>query len=777
MSLSLTPVTLGFTVSYPPCTETDLAGYKIHAKPASECIEGTFTPSNTNLIYKGPNTSFTYSTTVYEEWIVQVAAYDVFGEDNLNYSTGSVVPSLDPSSLLFLLTDQITSSQLHADLSARIDLIDIPTTGLVDLVAAQEDAQEALADAISTLNEALSDITNTPDYSELVTYLVGQLVKYTGGLYRALQETLGNLPTDVTYWEKIGDYDSIGDAIVSIAANFSNYSTTIDTDTAIATAKSEAIASSNGNTAAVLGSYSTTATMTSAIATAKSEAIATSNGNTASSLTSYTNTTGMNSAIATAKSEAIASSNGNTAALLTGYTNTTGMDSAIADGYSAAIASSNGTTAALLTSYSTTAAMDTAIASSKTVLMASLNRTFKQTTAPANPTGGYPLVAGDSWYDSDDSNKIYAWSGSAWVDNTDGRLTANSAAIAVEQGVRATTVAPTYDVNVAAPGYAINKCVLYGTPLKLYRNTSGGFVTASAWNATKWTEITSDLYAQYGVRLDVNGKVTGFGLSNDGVTSNFEIVADKFAICNTSGGQTKIPFVVGLVNGASTVGIDGTLAVDGSIAARSIAANSLYIGTDPLGNPGKIIMGTGSILSWGQVVSRPDNIAGLVGSEPILNSGITIDVSGNLQGIGSGANTTIKNQMITISTGGVLTGVGTANVVVDNSKVTLTSLSAMPLTPATPTNIGSNWIYTGTLTAAQVNAVAINAGSIVARADLSNLITTSTFPDSNKRTWSTAYNVENTGGTGTPPRPFWLVTNTRDTIEDGYFQVTRCVFR
>lgn len=48
------------------------------------------------------------------------------------------------------------------------------------------------------------------------------------------------------------------------------------------------------------------------------------------------------------------------------------------------------------------------------------NRTYVAATAPSAPT--YTLVSGDLWVDSDDSNKLYRWSGAAWVEVADSRI-------------------------------------------------------------------------------------------------------------------------------------------------------------------------------------------------------------------------------------------------------------------------------------------------------------------------------------------------------------------
>ncbi|MCJ8053905.1 DUF1983 domain-containing protein [Shinella curvata] len=57
------------------------------------------------------------------------------------------------------------------------------------------------------------------------------------------------------------------------------------------------------------------------------------------------------------------------------------------------------------------------------------NRTFRQPTAPANPSGGYALQAGDLWTDTANDNLTKRWNGSGWVDVTDARVSSSAAAI------------------------------------------------------------------------------------------------------------------------------------------------------------------------------------------------------------------------------------------------------------------------------------------------------------------------------------------------------------
>ncbi len=68
------------------------------------------------------------------------------------------------------------------------------------------------------------------------------------------------------------------------------------------------------------------------------------------------------------------------------------------------------------------------------------------------------------------------------------------------------------------------------------------------------------------------------GITQDGTTNqNFIIMADTFRVLQPDSGYDtpKQPFIIGSVDGTSTVGIDGQLVVDGSIYAESVAADNI----------------------------------------------------------------------------------------------------------------------------------------------------------------------------------------------------------
>lgn len=91
------------------------------------------------------------------------------------------------------------------------------------------------------------------------------------------------------------------------------------------------------------------------------------------------------------------------------------------------------------------------------------------------------------------------------------------------------------------------------------------------------TSSVNGIKAQWGVAISLNNQVTGLVRLDSGASgSNFVVVADRFIVSHPSAAGTLItPFVVGLVNGVSTVGISGNLVVDGSILGRHIEAGAV----------------------------------------------------------------------------------------------------------------------------------------------------------------------------------------------------------
>ena len=215
---------------------------------------------------------------------------------------------------------------------------------------------------------------------------------------------------------------------------------------------------------------------------------------------------------------------------------------------------------AITTESSTRASADTAISStiaSVSAIASSKNVTFRQSTAPTSPTPG------DVWYDTSSENLSKRWNGSLWETVQDLRIGTNAAAITTEATARATA-----DTALASQITTLSSTVT---------SNNNTLTAAVQTEATTRASVDGGLLAQYTVKVDVNGRVAGFGLAstlNDGIpSSSFVVIADKFSIVQPSntGGTPTIPFVVGTVGGVSTVAISNAVIQDGAITNAKIA--------------------------------------------------------------------------------------------------------------------------------------------------------------------------------------------------------------
>ena len=90
----------------------------------------------------------------------------------------------------------------------------------------------------------------------------------------------------------------------------------------------------------------------------------------------------------------------------------------------------------------------------------------------------------------------------------------------------------------------------------------------------------------------------------------------------------------------NAVDINADSIVGGTLDFDKVTATNLIIdGTN-------VILDSGATISWQNVNNKPSNLNSLSGSEVIMNSAITVDANGLLQGIGSGNGTEIKNSIL-----------------------------------------------------------------------------------------------------------------------------------
>ena len=213
--------------------------------------------------------------------------------------------------------------------------------------------------------------------------------------------------------------------------------------------------------------------------------------------------------------------------------------------------------------------------------------------------------------------------------------------------------------------------------------TASGLRSAIETEASTRASETGDLYAQYTVKLDVGGYVSGYGLASSGTSSEFIIRADRFALAPPAGSglSTNIfPFVIQAtpttINGVAIpagVYMDaayiinlsamwarfGTLIAD-SISASQISAANLTLGDGTVGGNLKstsFTAGSGSTpgTGWrltpaGVLQASGAIIYGTIYASAGVFSGSLSAATGTFSGDISGANGTFTGSLNVVET-------------------------------------------------------------------------------------------------------------------------------
>ena len=265
---------------------------------------------------------------------------------------------------------------------------------------------------------------------------------------------------------------------------------------------------------------------------------------------------------------------------------------------SATVNTNNSSQSAAISAEATArATADTAIGQQLATVSAvagSKAKTFKQATQPQASES----TIGDIWYNTDDGNKSYRWSGTGWDSVENAQIASTAAALVTEQTARATadtaltssvtSLTSTVNSNYNTLNSAISAEQTARTTADAALTSSVSSLTATVNNnyAALQTEQSvragadNTLFAQYTVKADLNGYVTGFGFAstaNNGTpTSNFIFKADQFAF-GAPGYATAYPFVIQAtattVNGVAVpagVYMDGAYIKNGTITNAKI---------------------------------------------------------------------------------------------------------------------------------------------------------------------------------------------------------------
>lgn len=430
------------------------------------------------------------------------------------------------------------SSEVYRHLSSAIERVDLATARAISAEAELRTAE------IEALNASLADLAATPAYDPLESYAAGVLVRFEGGLYRALQATSGNAPTDPGYWEKVGDYGSLGEAVAAHAAQLTDHEARI-----------------THNSSGLSAEVTTRETLATQLRGAYTGA----------------NLSGLTSGLLYAERQARSSADASEvtarqalAAQLTGFSDPSGK------------ILSQLTSGLLWEERQARVAADGAEVTARQALSAK----FTGVDDPTSLT--LATLASGLLYEERTARVTQDAALASSVTALTSRMASTEAGLTTEQNTRAT--------NDSALAQAINTAWAFTGATQAVIQSGGVLQTNwTAAQANRWNQLDAEvftaggktiraalseeaqvranadgtLFGQYTVKVDLNGWVTGYGFAstvNNGTPhAEFVVLANRFAVV-APGGAPLAPFVVdGLVTH-----INAAVIKDGSITNAKI---------------------------------------------------------------------------------------------------------------------------------------------------------------------------------------------------------------
>ncbi|MBW3514987.1 DUF1983 domain-containing protein [Shewanella sp. NKUCC01_JLK] len=412
--------------------------------------------------------------------------------------------STDQSQYDAYFSERITSSALGQELLSEIELIPTLKTE-TDKIPDIQTTLDQTQNQIEQMQAEIADITGAAEWDSGTAYLTGQLVKYQGKLYTAKHDVpAGTLPTNATYWTKIGEYSSIGEALVALTLRVDTVESSIENIDGKLTAETSRI---DGIYAQVnpplAGDISWNAGTTMVFAGVWSEQYARASADEA-----------------LAKSiDAVAVTLGqNTAAIIAERTARTTADESLAS--------------QLLTISATTAG-NAALIKEEQTARTSADSALGQRIDTVQATTGANTVA----IQQEQTARTNADSALGQrIDTVQATTGANTVAIQQEQTART------------------NADSALGQRIDTVQATAGSNTAAVQQTSTALVELDGKLQAMYSVKVGVtaDGKYYGAGMAigientPEGIQSQVLFTADRFAIINQISGTSTIttPFAV-----------------------------------------------------------------------------------------------------------------------------------------------------------------------------------------------------------------------------------------
>lgn len=199
------------------------------------------------------------------------------------------------------------------------------------------------------------------------------------------------------------------------------------------------------------------------------------------------------------------------------------------------------------------------------------NRIYRQPNPPTGTTQ-FPLVVGDIWFDTDDGNKIYYWTGTAWVSVQDlGIQAAQDAAAAAAAGAAAAAAAA-----AAAQSAATAAQTTADGKNRIYRQTTqpttGPFAEGDLWFDTDDdNRIYRYTSGSWSVAVPLGNNALG-NLSANKITSG-SIDASVITVSNINAGNISTGFLA--AERIAAASIAGTKIQAGTIESVNIATGTI----------------------------------------------------------------------------------------------------------------------------------------------------------------------------------------------------------
>jgi predicted phage tail protein len=415
-------------------------------------------------------------------------------------------------------SERITSSALGQELLSEIELIPIIKIES-DKIPDIETSLVQTQSQISQMQAEIADISGAGEWDNTASYLSGQLVKYQGKLYSAKQTVpAGTLPTNTTYWTKIGEYSSLGEAVSALTVRLDTVETSIDIidDQLVSQAtKMDGIFAQVNPP--LSGDMSWSAGTTEVFAGVWSEQYARASAD---------------EALATSIDFVSATLANNQAAITIEKNARVTADESLASQISTVFTITDQNAALIKNEQIARTDADSALAQNITTVQASA--TAANTKATQNAAAIQTEQTARANADSALAQNITTVQASATAANT--KATQNAAAIQTEQTARA------------------NADSALGQRVDTVQATSAGNTAAVQQTSTALAQLDGKLQAMYSVKVGVtaDGKYYGAGMaigvenSPAGMQSQVLFTADRFAIINQIAGASTIttPFVV-----------------------------------------------------------------------------------------------------------------------------------------------------------------------------------------------------------------------------------------